>query len=172
MKPGSGLPSFDLRTAVDTDADGILECLRAAFEVYRTRYTEGAYEDTVLTPETVRRRLGEMRIFVAIGDGEVAGTIACQVVGGAEGHLRGMAVLPKWHGAGIAQRLLERAEEYLREQGCTRITLDTTEPLERAMGFYERNGYRRSGRVQDFFGMRLIEYEKRACSSVGLSEVK
>lgn len=161
MEPGSGLPSFELRPAIDTDAEGILACLGAAFKEYRTRYTEGAYEDTVLTCETVRRRLREMRIFVAVGGGKVAGTIACQVVGGAEGHLRGMAVLPKWRGAGIAQRLLERAEEYLRQQGCTRITLDTTEPLERAMRFYERNGYRRSGRVQDFFGMRLIEYEKR-----------
>jgi hypothetical protein len=28
------------------------------------------------------------------------------------------------------------------------------------MRFYERHGYRRSGRVQDFFGMPLIEYAK------------
>jgi hypothetical protein len=38
--------------------------------------------------------------------------------------------------------------------------LDTTEPLQRAMGFYEKHGYRRSGKVSDFFGMPLVEYQK------------
>jgi hypothetical protein len=28
------------------------------------------------------------------------------------------------------------------------------------MRFYERHGYRRSGRISDFFGMPLIEYVK------------
>jgi len=37
---------------------------------------------------------------------------------------------------------------------------DTTEPLRPAVRFYERNGYRASGRVTDF-GMPLFEYVKR-----------
>ncbi len=44
--------------------------------------------------------------------------------------------------------------------GCARITLDTTEPLQRAMRFYERNGYQRTGHVGNFFDMPLIEYAK------------
>ena len=45
--------------------------------------------------------------------------------------------------------------------GIENVTsLDTTEPLERAMRFYERNGFRRSGVVRDFFGMPLIEYSQ------------
>ena len=90
----------------------------------------------------------------------VAGTIACNVVRAEEGHLRGMGVLPALRGAGMAAQLLSRAESELRSRGCTRITLDTTEPLQRAMRFYERHGYRRSGKVSDFFGMPLIEYQK------------
>jgi hypothetical protein len=39
-----------------------------------------------------------------------------------------------------------------------RISLDTTEPLTRAMRLYEKNGFCRSGRVSDFFGMKLFEY--------------
>lgn len=77
-----------------------------------------------------------------------------------EGHLRGMAVRTAWQGAGVAQQLLQSAEEELRSQGCSRITLDTTLPLQRAMRFYEKHGYRRSGRQQDFFGMVLVEYSK------------
>lgn len=41
-----------------------------------------------------------------------------------------------------------------------RLTLDTTRPLERAIAFYERRGYRPTGIVGDFYGMELIEYEK------------
>ena len=33
--------------------------------------------------------------------------------------------------------------------------------LPRAIAFYEKNGYRRSGHVSDFFGMPLIEYFKK-----------
>jgi N-acetylglutamate synthase-like GNAT family acetyltransferase len=34
--------------------------------------------------------------------GEVVGTIAYKVLEGGEGHLRGMAVHPEWHGTGLA----------------------------------------------------------------------
>lgn len=143
------------------DCPGILECLGAAFAQYRESYTPDAYLDTVLTEETVRKRLSAMAVFVAKDfGGRVMGTIACQAVGGGEGHLRGMAVLPERRGSGLAQRLLDASEEELRWVGCTVATLDTTEPLKRAIRFYEKNGYRATGRVQDFFGMALYEYRK------------
>jgi hypothetical protein len=40
------------------------------------------------------------------------------------------------------------------------VTLDTTAPLVRAIRFYERNGYARSGAVSNFYGMQLYEYRK------------
>jgi GNAT superfamily N-acetyltransferase len=82
------------------------------------------------------------------------------VVNPEEGHLRGMAVLADWQGAGIAWQLLQHAEAELRLQQCSRVTLDTTAPLKRAIQFYERNGYRPSGKITDFYGMPLFEYEK------------
>ena len=151
-----------IRRAAVADADGILECLREAFEPFRNDYTKGAYEDTVLAKDSLSRRLSEMTVLVAVDRaGKVMGTVACKVSGDGEGHLRGMAVLPECQGCGIAHQLLERAEAELIAAQCSRVTLDTTEPLERAMRFYERHGYRRSRRTQDFFGMRLIEYGKR-----------
>ena len=150
-----------LRRACAADAPAILECLRVAFEPYRNRYSPEAFLDTVLTPETIQQRLGEMFVFVAVDSaGGVVGTIACVVIDGNEGHLRGMAVLPEWQGRGIAEKLLQAAEEELAARGCVRITLDTTEPLLRAVRFYEKHGYRRSGRTTDFFGMPLHEYVK------------
>jgi|SRR5581483_2328086 len=149
-----------VREAREEDAAGILKCLATAFEAYRAEYSEAGFYDTVLTPETIARRMSEMSVFVATTDsGEIVGTIACKAEG-EEGHLRGMAVAPGWQGRGLSALLLERAEQHLRVQGCSRISLDTTAPLKRAMRFYERHGYRASGRISDFFGMPLYEYEK------------
>lgn len=158
--PEQKSPDADTRRAAAADARGILDCLAAAFEPYRTSYTPDAYLDTILTEETVMVRLASMQIFVAVIGDQVVGTIACAVKGADEGHLRGMAVLPEWLGRGIAEKLLREAEAELKQQGCSRITLDTTEPLQRAMRFYEKHGYRRSGKVTDFFGMPLHEYVK------------
>jgi putative acetyltransferase len=108
----------------------------------------------------VQRRISEMCVLIAAdAEGEVTGTIGGAANDG-QGHIRGMAVRPPWAGTGAAQTLLEAIEAELQERGCTRVTLDTTEPLERAMRFYERNGYRRTGHVGGFFGMPLIEYAK------------
>jgi len=150
-----------IRRATKEDAAGILACLRAAFEGYRDLYTSAAFLDTVLTPETLKERFEKMAVFVAVSSAQgIIGTIACGVASEEEGHLRGMAVFPSICGTGIAAQLLNQAESELSARGCTRITLDTTEPLKRAMRFYEKHGYCRSGKVSDFFGMSLIEYHK------------
>lgn len=153
--------TFEIRPASNADAAGILQCLAEAFEPYRESYSVAGFLDTVLTPETLAQRLKSMTVFVAVTQsGTVVGTVACSVIDQEEGHLRGMAVRTGWHGTGLAQRLLDRAESELRARKCSRVTLDTTAPLQRAMRFYERNGFRRSEKTQDFFGMPLFEYVK------------
>jgi len=71
-----------------------------------------------------------------------------------------VAVRPGWQGRGVWRRAAHSDRSELSAQQCSRITLDTTKPLERAIRFYERNGYRRSGRITEFFGMPLFEYVK------------
>ena len=150
-----------IRTADSRDAAGILDCLAVAFEPYRTSYTPEAFADTVLTPDTLARRLKEMVVFIAVDASDrILGTIACSIVDSSEGHVRGMAVLPTWQGTGVARQLLARAESHFVEKKCKRVSLDTTAPLKRAIRFYERFGFRPSGKIQDFFGMPLCEYVK------------
>jgi predicted N-acetyltransferase YhbS len=149
-----------IRRATPNDADAVLACLSSAFEPYRARYTSDAYRDTTLTAETIHDRMTSMSVLVAVAsDGQVVGTIASAIDAGV-GHLRGMAVLPAWQGAGVAALLLDAAERELRTKNCSLVTLDTTEPLQRATRFYEKHGYRASGRVSDFFGMPIFEYVK------------
>jgi ribosomal protein S18 acetylase RimI-like enzyme len=149
-----------IRKAQPQDAAAIAECLASAFAPFQSQYTSGAFADTVLNTEGVRSRMTQMTVYVAVASGgEIIGTVACAVVDRV-GHLRGMAVRPEWQGHAIAEQLLRVAENEMRAAGCHRITLDTTLPLERAIRFYERNGYRPSGNISDFFGMPLHEYVK------------
>src|SRR5262249_51993295 len=158
-----------VRRARPEDATAVLDCLRAAFEPYRALYTPAAFADTMLSPDTVGQRLAAMVVFVvATPGGEVVGTVACQVVGEGEGHLRGMAVRPSWQGRGAAEELLGAAESDLRRAGCGRVSLDTTRHLGRAIRFYEAHGFRASGRLSDFFGMELFEYIK----TLGLTDME
>jgi putative acetyltransferase len=149
----------EVRTADEADASAILHCLAVAFAPYRSQYTPGAYADTVLTAETLSLRFRQMHILVATAGGKIIGTVAGTKTGEV-GHLRGMAVLPEWHGRGIADKLLNAIEDWLRACGCKQTTLDTTAPLKPAIKFYENHGYRHSGNVSDFFGMPLFEYVK------------
>jgi ribosomal protein S18 acetylase RimI-like enzyme len=152
---------FFIRKANIEDIPAVLNCLSTAFAPYRSRYTAGAWKDTVLTPETLLQRMSSMNVLVAVSPQEgIAGTIAFALMDNREAHLRGMAVLPGWQGRGAAEALLLAAESELVGLRPLHITLDTTEPLERAMRFYEKHGYRRSGKVSDFFGMPLHEYIK------------
>lgn len=151
-----------IRLANRADAKGILQCLRSAFAPYRKAYTPEAFRDTVLSPGTIGQRLAEMRVFVATTPtGRIVGTIGYHLRDAHEAHIRGMAVRTTWQGSGAARRLLAAVESEVRKRGCSLISLETTAPLERAIRFYERNGFRATGKVTDFFGMPLFEYVKR-----------
>lgn len=151
--------TFRVRLATERDVPGVVGCLRQAFEPYRHAYTPDAYDDTVTSEEAAHERLRGMRVLVAEDPaGAIVGTIACARVSGTEGHLRGMAVRPDWQGSRAARALLDGALDHLRSIGCRRVTLDTTLPLVRATRFYEKNGFRKSGKITDFFGMPLAEY--------------
>ena len=54
--------------------------------------------------------------------------------------LRGINVPEQFHGSGIAQKLLDRAERIAKNRGWTRIELQTDEGT-RAFNFLKKNGF-------------------------------
>ncbi len=164
--PGDTLPTMPsdpskplrIRAAERGDLPALLRCLAEAFGPYQGRYTVEAYRHTVLDEGLGLDRLASMRVLVAVDTGDrVVGTLSWTRRSPDTGHLRGMAVLPELHGAGVAQSLLDAALQELRDAGCRRVTLRTTDPLLRAVRFYERNGFRPSGTTADFHGMTVTE---------------
>ena len=159
-KPRATPPDgYHIRAATVEDLRGVRACLLEAFEPYRPSYTAKAFTDTVPSGPALEDRRRRMSLLVAVdGAGKVLGTVASRAGPEGVGHLRGMAVRRDWQGTGVARAILDRALKDLRSRGCRRATLETTIPLARAARFYAKNGFRRSGRVSDFFGMPLIEY--------------
>ena len=153
------LKDIDIRAARQDDVEGVRQCLVAAFEPYRSDYTPGAYLDTVPDEASVLARVEKMHVLVAVAPEGIVGTVGASL-GRGEGHLRGMAVRPEWHGTGLSALLLHTIETWAQSQGCKRITLDTVLPLRAAIRFYEKNGYRKTGRVSDLYGMPLVDYVK------------
>ena len=151
---------LEIRRIEGRDADGVLLCLSNAFAPFRAQYTDGAWADTVMNPETLRQRMEEMTVLVAVdATHDVIGTIGYKVEAGLA-HIRGMAVVQSSHGSRVAKLLLDRVEIELIKAGCRSLTLDTTRPLRRAIRFYEKNGFRATGKVSEFYGMELITYRK------------
>ncbi len=149
---------FPVRAASEVDLPGLLRCLSLAFEPFRSQYTPEAFVHTVLDEKLGRERLDAMRVLVAVvPDGPIVGTLAWHQKSPDSGHLRGMAVVPQFQGSGVAQALLDRALTEIWERGARQVTLRTTEPLERAIRFYERNGFHPSGTLADFHGMVVTE---------------
>ncbi|MFX0068796.1 MAG: GNAT family N-acetyltransferase [Promethearchaeota archaeon] len=154
---------YTIRIAEVADAKGIHKVLLAAFEEYRDYYSPKGFADTVLSERLAKNRLNEMRVYVAVSRrGKVIGTIGWNRISSEVGHIRGMAVHPEWRGkAGPAAALLLKVEEAARTEGCSVLTLDTTEFQHRAHRFYEKHGFKKSGKENDFFGSLVYEYTKK-----------
>ncbi|UCC19205.1 MAG: GNAT family N-acetyltransferase [Promethearchaeota archaeon] len=154
--------NFVIRKAIHSDANNIHKVILAAFEEYQEYYTPEGFADTVMSEKSTLERMREMILYVAINqEGSIIGSIGWQKINEKEGHIRGMAVHPQWQGRNSpAKALLQIVENDAKSRGCTFLTLNTTEILKRAQKFYEKNGFKRTGKMGDFFGSTIYEYIK------------
>lgn len=104
-------------------------------------------------------RVNERRtVLVATIDGIVAGWIAASTdepfVEGREVLIEGLVVDETLRSRGVGGRLLREVEAWARAHGCTTLRVQSNIIRERAHGFYDRNGYRRT-KTQHQFRKRL-----------------
>ncbi len=115
------------------------------------------YEDDLRNIETGYLTLGS-NLWVAEADG-LMGMIGIQRVDAGTGRLRRTRVTAAHRRRGIAQRLLQTAERFCRDQGYRRLILDTTEQQTAAHHLYERAGFIRTGE-RPLGPFRVFDYEK------------
>ena len=154
--------NFLVRKATHEDAKSIHRVLLAAFKEFHKYYSREGFNDTVLSEKAVLVRMNEMTIYVAVDDNNnIIGTNGWQKISNEEGHIRGMAVHPKWQGKNSpAATLLKAVENDAISNECIFLTLDTTEVLKRAGNFYKKHGFKFTGKTGDFFGSKIYQYIK------------
>ena len=60
------------------------------------------------------------------------------------------SVSPSAQGKGIGKKLLTAADDYAREHDCTSIYMTVISVREELIAWYERNGYKKTGKVLPF----------------------
>lgn len=172
--------NITVRIATIYDIDAIehlydaLNDYLAAHENY-PRWKKGVYP----IREHAEEALAEGNLYVAIIDGEVAGTV---VYSNEQGEVYQsidwqieydvpviiickLAVLPQYFGCGVGKALLEYAEVIGRQQGAKAIRLDTYEENLPAAKLYEKCGYKYMGLVdlglEEIYGLKWYKvFEK------------
>jgi GNAT superfamily N-acetyltransferase len=100
----------------------------------------------------------ERAFWLARLDGELAGCVGLRRLPRPEelepedvkcAEIKRMYVREGFRGRGIAQRLMEAAENFARGEGYARIYLDTTTEMAAAARLYERNGFVRCERYNE-----------------------
>jgi GNAT superfamily N-acetyltransferase len=80
--------------------------------------------------------------WVVEGHARIIGTFGIESRGDDSTELRRMYLDRNYRGQGIAQRMLDRAEQRARDLGFSRMILSTAEVQAAAMAFYRNSGYR------------------------------
>lgn len=128
-----------LREATGVDMPGIA---RVRFAVRENAMTPAQLERLGITNETVAASLlVDRKGWVAERGGEI---LAFSMADRADRSIFALFVLPGYEGRGIGSELLERALQWLWQQGAERVWL-ATGPGTRAQGFYERRGWTHVG---------------------------
>ena len=87
----------------------------------------------------------ESSAFLVASDNErVVGAVEVRVKGPV-GCFGMLAVDPSLQRSGIGRKLLEAAENYCRDHGCTTMTLSTGSPRQELLSYYRKLGYQISG---------------------------
>ncbi len=147
-----------IRIAVSEDSEVIVSVLAESFAEHKSSYTLQAYEATVPTVEEIKARFGEGKIWVALNNNEIVGTVS--VVPKKDSlYIRSMAILPEARGTRIGERLLREIEDYAIVHNYRKLSLNTAPFLKRAVRLYEKFGFVQQG-SDDLFGTLLLTMVK------------
>jgi len=100
-------------------------------------------------------------VFIARDDGRAVACGALRRHGESVGEVKRMYTAPSHQGQGIGGRILALIEALAREEGVTRLVLETGHRHDAAWHVYERGGFARCGPVLDYPASDFsIFYEK------------
>lgn len=151
-----------LRRASASDCAAMVELINSAFAVEKFLEGNRTNEDELAQ----RMRKGEF----LLGHDE-SGTLVAVVyveLRGSRGYFGMLAVDPKRQGEGIGRKMVEAAEEYCREKGCTAMDLTVLSLRPELPPLYRKLGYMESG-VEEFRPSRPLK-DSLECHCIVMSK--
>lgn len=88
-------------------------------------------------------------IFKYTGNGQIIGCV-CLERNGNHIYLGMLTTNPTLQGKGIGKALLQAGEQYASQLGCTLIEMTVITDRTELIAWYERNGYKNTGKVKPF----------------------
>ncbi len=129
------------------DVPHAIDLVKQTLAEFGLTFGEGSSTDTQMhgLPGSYRDSGGEF--FVALDDtGGLLGTTGVLPVAERTFELRKMYLRPGTRGKGVGRALLEACLAFCRAHDATALVLDTTDAMQSAIAFYERNGFVRDDR--------------------------
>jgi putative acetyltransferase len=131
-----------VRPVREADVAGVLALVRSVLSEFDLTFGQGTPTDDELAelPASYEGRGGQFWVAAPPG-GALLGTCGVFPVAPGTFELRKMYLGPAARGKGLGQRMLDEAIAWVRAHGGRRMVLDTTERMNRAIAFYEANGF-------------------------------
>lgn len=159
------MPSLSFFRARKEDARSIAHLVNSAYRGESSRLgwtTEADLLDGPRTDEEEVRRLieSERSMFLLCRQGfEVIGSVHLHEKETA-GYLGMFVVKPELQGRGIGRQFMRAAETVAQQEwGIRKMTMQVLTPRHELMAFYERCGYRRTGKLKPFHTMALARVQ-------------
>ncbi len=134
------MSDIKIRRATQQDAPAFASCIDAAYSIYASRIN-----DLPAVSEGIAADVENHLVWVAVSGTSIAGGVVL-ILTVDFALLANIAVDPKWSGKGLGRRLMELVETECRKTGIREMRLSTHVQMPENIRFYERLGWRQSGR--------------------------
>lgn len=147
----------DTETLLELSYDTFYE----AFDAQNTAENMKAYSDSAFTAEKIRNELNnpDSRFYFIYSNNTPAGYLKVNVDSAQSepmGHdsleVERIYILQKYHKQGLGKELLNLAQDIARELNKNKIWLGVWEKNENAIGFYKKQGFKKTGSHSFFMG--------------------
>ena len=145
-----GNASFTVRRASASDCSAMAELINSAFAI--EKFLDG--ERTNADDLKQRMEKGEFLLGYD-ASGQLLASVYVEVRG-TRGYFGMLAVDPKQQGSGLGRKMVERAEEYCRERGCSAMDLTVLSLRPELPPLYRKLGYIENG-IEEFHTGRAFK---------------
>lgn len=145
--------SITLATYTASDQKGVKKVILNGFKAFGFKYKR-KYDSDLDDPSIYIKNRG--MFYVLKDDGKVIGTIAVINKGNKTGELKRLYVEKEYQGKGYGSMLFDKAVEFCKEKGFTKIEFETNKKFKKAHLLYKRRNFKIISEDERSFYMEKI----------------